>query len=101
MAIPKYAYLKLKIPRPTGVITVEAKMQRALNCEQDSIELSVAVVTATKLRELSLWIPIVLPNLAMPTTSGIFKTDGGAKAVQINAGDPTKTVQIRASLDPK
>jgi hypothetical protein len=25
MAIPDYAYLKLKIPRPTGVITVEAK----------------------------------------------------------------------------
>jgi hypothetical protein len=25
MAIPSYAYLKLKILRPTGVITVEAK----------------------------------------------------------------------------
>jgi hypothetical protein len=27
MAIPSYAYLKLKIPRPTSVITVEAKTQ--------------------------------------------------------------------------
>jgi hypothetical protein len=26
MAIPSYTYLKLKIPIPTGVITVEAKM---------------------------------------------------------------------------
>jgi hypothetical protein len=25
MAIPSYAYLKLKIPRPTGVITVDAR----------------------------------------------------------------------------
>jgi hypothetical protein len=29
MAIPIYAYLKLKIPRPTRVITMEAKAQRA------------------------------------------------------------------------
>jgi hypothetical protein len=30
MAIPSYAYFKLKIPRPVGVITVEAKTQLAL-----------------------------------------------------------------------
>jgi hypothetical protein len=33
MAIPSYTYLKLKIPGPTGVITVEAKAQRVPNCE--------------------------------------------------------------------
>jgi hypothetical protein len=33
MAIPSYAYLKLKIPRRVGVITEEAKMQQALDCE--------------------------------------------------------------------
>jgi hypothetical protein len=27
MAIPSYAYLKLKVPRPTGIINVEAKAQ--------------------------------------------------------------------------
>jgi hypothetical protein len=31
MAIPSYAYLKPKIPRPAGIITVEAKMQRVLD----------------------------------------------------------------------
>jgi hypothetical protein len=39
MVIPSYAYLKLKIPKPTGVVTVEAKTQRALDCEQYNIEL--------------------------------------------------------------
>jgi hypothetical protein len=33
MAIPSYTYLKLKIPGPIEVITVEAKMQRALGSE--------------------------------------------------------------------
>jgi hypothetical protein len=37
MAIPSYTYLKLKIPGPTRVNTVEAKTHWALVCEQNSI----------------------------------------------------------------
>jgi hypothetical protein len=33
MVIPSYAYLKVKIPRPTGIITMEAGTQQALDCE--------------------------------------------------------------------
>jgi hypothetical protein len=33
MTIPSFAYLKLKILKPTGVITVEAKAQQALDCK--------------------------------------------------------------------
>jgi hypothetical protein len=54
MAIPSYTNLKLKIPGPTGIITMEAKMQRALDYEQNSLELATAAVATVKLRELSL-----------------------------------------------
>jgi hypothetical protein len=54
MAIPSYTYLKLKISRPVGVITVEAKTQRSLDYEQDGITLAVTAVTVAELRELSL-----------------------------------------------
>jgi hypothetical protein len=53
MAIPSYGYVRLKIPGPTGVFTMEAKAQRALDCEQDNIELADAMVTTTELRVLS------------------------------------------------
>jgi hypothetical protein len=33
MAISNYAYLKLKISGHAGIITMEAKAQRALECE--------------------------------------------------------------------
>jgi hypothetical protein len=33
--------------------------------------------------------------------SSVFKTDEDAKAVQIDARNPAKTVQIGASFDPK
>jgi hypothetical protein len=94
MATHSYAYLKLKIPRPTGVITMEAKTQRALDYEHENIKLVAAVVAMAELRELSLWIPIVPPSLAMPTTSNVFKMEENAKAIQIIAKDPAKTVQI-------
>jgi hypothetical protein len=52
MAIPSYAYLKLKIPGPTDVITVEAKTQRVFDYEQNNIELAAAAVVVAELREL-------------------------------------------------
>jgi hypothetical protein len=100
MANTSYAYLKLKIPRPTGIITVEAKTQRALDCEQDNIELATAAFTMTEQRELSLWIPMAPPSLAMPMVSSVLKMDEDANAIQINDGDPAKTMQIRACSDP-
>jgi hypothetical protein len=54
-----------------------------------------------ELRELSLQIATPPLSPTMPMTSGIFKTDEDTKAVQINARDPAKTMQIEASLDPK
>jgi hypothetical protein len=38
---------------------------------------------------------------AMPPALGIFRTDEDTKAVKIDARNPDKTVQIRASLNTK
>jgi hypothetical protein len=92
MAIPNYAYLQLKIPRPVGVITTEARAQQALDCKQSSIELTVAMFTVAELRELSLQLPMALLNLGMPPTFGIFKIDEDTKAVHIGTKNPAKTV---------
>jgi hypothetical protein len=59
------------------------------------------MVTVAKLRELSLRLPMTSLNSEMPPTSRAFKADEDAKAMQIEAGSPAKTVQMRASLDPK
>jgi hypothetical protein len=101
MVIPSYAYLKLKIPGPTVIITVEAKIQRALDCEQSSIELAVAMVTVAELTEFSLWLPTAPLSPDVPPVSGVFKTNEDAKVVHINAGNPAKILQIEADLDPK
>jgi hypothetical protein len=80
---------------------METKAQRALECEQNCIELVMAMVAAAELKELCLSAPLSLANLAMPSMSGAFKAIEDAKVIQINAEEPTKTVQIGASLSPK
>jgi hypothetical protein len=94
MAIPSYAYLKLKIPGHASVITVEAKTQWALDCEQNNIELAAATVVVGELRGMCLWVPPNFVRPAMPNSSSAFKVAENAKAVQIDTKDPAKTVQI-------
>jgi hypothetical protein len=101
MAIPSYAYLKIKIPGPIGVFTMEAKTQRVLDCEQNNIELATATVIVVELRELSLQESPASTGPAMPPSSGAFKAAEDGMVMQIDAKDPTKTVQIGDGLIPK
>jgi hypothetical protein len=83
------------------VITVEAKAQQALHFEQDSIELAIAAVAVTELRELSLQVPSTSPSPTMPPLINALKAVEDAKAMQIDTEDPARTVQIGDGLNPK
>jgi hypothetical protein len=101
MAIPSYAYLKLKIPGPTGIITMEAKAQRVLGCEQNNIELATTIIAAAELRELCLRVPLASTDPAKPSWFSAFKVAKGAKAMQIDTEGPSKTIHFGAGLNPK
>ena len=38
MAIPNYTYLKLKMPGPKGVITVDSSFEHAYECDVECVE---------------------------------------------------------------
>ena len=40
MAVPHYAYLKLKMPGPKGVITINGNFQRSDSCDRDFSKIS-------------------------------------------------------------
>jgi hypothetical protein len=92
MAIPSYAYLKLKISGFASIITVEAKAQWALDYKQRTIELTAAAVAAVELKELCHNTQPSSSNLAMPSMTYTFKATGDVKAVQVNVEDPAKTI---------
>ena len=101
MAIPNYAYLKLKMPGPNGVITVSSAFSHAFMCDREHFELATMVVNSSELprfRESST--PAVLDG-NKPTSSMAFQPLEETKAVGINPTDPTKMVWIGTQLPAK
>ena len=52
IAIPNYAYLKLKMPRPNDIITVGSTFLHAYTCDRKHYELAIAVINSTELPQL-------------------------------------------------
>jgi hypothetical protein len=52
MAVPHYAYLKMKLPGPRGVITVSGNFKKSLACAKESSQLAEALVIAEDKRQL-------------------------------------------------
>jgi hypothetical protein len=52
MAVPHYAYLKMKLPGPRGVITVSGNFKKSLACAKESSQLVEALVIAEEKRQL-------------------------------------------------
>jgi hypothetical protein len=50
MAVPHYAYLKMKLPGPRGVITVTGRYKKSIKCARASSKLAEALVIAQEKR---------------------------------------------------
>jgi hypothetical protein len=53
MAIPHYAYLAIKMPRPHSVISVRGDIKRAYDCSRESCETADRITTSAELQELN------------------------------------------------
>jgi hypothetical protein len=51
MAVPHYAYLKMKLPGPRGVITVSGCFKKSLACARASSQLAEALVITEEKRQ--------------------------------------------------
>ena len=109
MAVPHYAYNKLKIPGPKGIITVCGDAEKAVECEKKSdeeAEAILAVEAAEELAKLALEVDpednTVLKRLTSEADSPaqIFKPAQDTKKIDLMEGDSSKQVVIGANLDP-
>jgi len=48
MVIPNYTYLKVKMPRPKGVITVSSSYEHAYQCDVECVEYREAIESTTE-----------------------------------------------------
>ncbi|XP_066341619.1 uncharacterized protein [Miscanthus floridulus] len=101
MAIPNYAYLKLKMPGPNGIITVSSTFSHAFTCNHKHLELATTVVNSSELPQLEESLTPAVLDCNKPTSSMAFHPLKETKAVGIDPTDPTKTVRIRTQLSSK
>jgi hypothetical protein len=52
MAVPHYAYLKMKLPGPRGVIIITGCYKKSMECAKASSKLTEAMVVAEEKRQL-------------------------------------------------
>ena len=82
MVVPNYAYLKLKLPGPRGVITVSGDLQQAHSSEEENLNIAAAVSQALELRALQATMTEVMPEFGTRKQSmGAFKPVEDTKKV--------------------
>ena len=100
MARPCYIYLKLKMPGPKGVITVNGSKQMALECEQGDAAMA---ETACAQLELKFYKARNNTVLKKPATEEKmkFKSAQDTKQVDFVPGDSSKQFTIGPHLSDK
>ena len=100
MAIPNYTYLKLKMPGPNGIITVESTYEHAYDCDVECIEYAEALVEAE-----TLIVDLNRLGSEAPDTKRRVRTFKPVEAVKLVPVDPTcsndQALRISATHDSK
>jgi hypothetical protein len=67
MAVPHYAYLKMKLPGPRGVITITECYKKSIECAKASSKLAEALVIAEEKRQLLQRVAATQPGRPAPS----------------------------------
>jgi hypothetical protein len=102
MAVPHYAYLKMKLQGPRGVITVSGWFKKLLACAKASSQLAEALVIAEDKRQLL--------HRMEPTQQDVpvrqspveqFQPANDTKKILLDESDPSKFTIIGTGLSAK
>jgi hypothetical protein len=101
MAVPNYTYLKMKMPRPKGVITVGSSIEHAFDCNVVCVEHAEALALDEALvANLEKLVNKDLDSAAKHT--GSFEAAKQTKEVPLDPAAPEgKALRVSSTLDPK
>jgi hypothetical protein len=102
MAVPHYAYLKMKLPGPRGVITVSGCFKKSLAFAKASSQLAEALVIAEEKRQLLHRVELTQQDVpARQSPVEQFKPADDTKRILLDESDPSKFVIIGTDLSAK
>jgi hypothetical protein len=102
MAIPHYAYLKMKLPGPHGVITITGCYKKLIECTKASSKLAEALVIAEEKRQLLQQVALAQPGrptLGQPAPS--LKPASGAKKIPPEVDKRAEATVLEVGLSAK
>jgi hypothetical protein len=101
MAVPNYTYLKMKMPRPKGVITVGSSIEHAFDCDVECVEHAEALALDEALvANLEKLVNEDLDSAAKH--AGSFEATEQTKEVPLDPAAPEgKALRVSSTLDPK
>ena len=107
MAVPHYAYLKMKMPSSRGILTVAGDYRKSSACAAESSRLAESLVIAAEKRLLERVMamvgkqPEILPDPKESEAEGSFKPAKETKKIPLDPEHPERYVVIGANLDSK
>src|SRR5664279_1570436 len=105
MAVPHYAYLKMKMPGYSGIITITGDYKRSMECASASSKLAESLVSAEELRQIKRDISLEQPDVpAAKQQAGEaqFQAARDTNQIPLDAAEPTgRKVTIGAGLIDK
>ncbi|XP_020169169.1 uncharacterized protein [Aegilops tauschii subsp. strangulata] len=109
MAVPHYAYLKMKMPGPKGLITVVDNYMKSLECAKAGSKLAESLVITEERRQLDRIVALAGEQPAVPVplkqspNKASFRPSKDTKKVALNPADPSsgQFVVVGTRLDGK
>ncbi|KAM3333913.1 hypothetical protein ACQJBY_028775 [Aegilops geniculata] len=109
MAVPHYAYLRMKLPGPKGLITITGDYRKSIECTRDGAKLAESLVVAEERRQLDQIVTLAQEVSAAPipaeepASEASFKPSRETKKVKLNPEDPScsKYIVVGTRLDSK
>jgi hypothetical protein len=107
MAVPHYTYLVLKMPSPSGVLSLQGDLKISFDCDTEAVELAATNQVPNDMMEIYAASKKLAPSeLDTPENSDKANKPQPSEEVQVKAidlgtGDSSKTTMIGAGLDPQ
>jgi hypothetical protein len=102
MAMPHYAYLKIKLPGPRGMITVSGCFKKSLACTKARSQLADALVIAEEKRQLLDRAELTQQDVpAHQSPVDQFKMADDTKKILLDESNPSKFIIIGTGLSAK
>jgi hypothetical protein len=101
MAVPHYAYLKLRMPANKGPLTISGSFARSENCDKDFNSMSQTFGVHEELHHIrEATVMDIDPPAQQNAPELSFDATKDTREHQIHPTDPTKTARVSNSLSP-